>query len=341
MGVRVGVRPLRWCDQLAGDAAGLHVLPRVAGDVEEGVVGIVHMVLAVHDHADHVGLAQPAHQLGAFAQRRRGPALLGQVPEHGVGPLRAAVLVAGVGHRSDPQPARFPGPAVRHAHHHVGDHLPGAQRDRDRDVARLERGAVVVHHGGGDRPGDHFLLVEAENLAGRRVGPEDQAVGVVVDDALGQGLEQGLVTLLRRGQLRGKRLLLPPVADLLGHVAQLQQHAVGPPVRAAHRLVKARNENLFGRSLAPADEQLVLITLEWLTGLQHAGDQFGPALRREFRECLPDRPAEQVLAADEPAVRVVGELEDEIRPGHIGYRHRNTGEQLAQHHQPGAGTAPP
>ena len=56
-----------------------------------------------------------------------------------------------------------------------------------------------------------------------------------------------------------------------------------PAVRAAHRLVKARNENLLGISPAPADEQFVLITLEWLAGLQHADDQFGPALRREFR----------------------------------------------------------
>ena len=143
--VGVGVHPLGRRDHLAGDAAGLHVVPGVADDVEERVVGVVHVVLAVHHHADHVGLAQPAHQLGAFAQRRLGPALLGQVPEDGVGPLRPAVLVARVRHRGDPQPAQLPGPAVRHPQHHVGDHLAGAQRDRDREVAGLERGAVLVH----------------------------------------------------------------------------------------------------------------------------------------------------------------------------------------------------
>ena len=90
------------------------------------------------------------------------------------------------------------------------------------------------------------LLVQAEDLAGGRVGPEDQAVGVVVDDPLRQGLEQGPVPLLGRGQLRGQRLLLPPVADLRGHVAHQQQHAVAPPVRAVHRLVQALNEDLLG-----------------------------------------------------------------------------------------------
>ena len=37
---------------------------------------------------------------------------------------------------------------------------------------------------------------------------------------------------------------------------------------------------------------------------------------------LPHRPAQQVRAADELAVCVVGELEHEIGPRHIGHRHR-------------------
>ena len=36
-----------------------------------------------------------------------------------------------------------------------------------------------------------------------------------------------------------------PVVDLLGHLAHQQQHPFYLPVRAAHRLVKALNENLF------------------------------------------------------------------------------------------------
>ena len=89
----VGLQPLRGRDHLTGDAASLHVVPGVPDDVEEGVVGVVHVVLAVDHHADHVGLAQPAHQLGALTQCRRGPALPGQVPEHGVRPLWPSVRV--------------------------------------------------------------------------------------------------------------------------------------------------------------------------------------------------------------------------------------------------------
>ncbi len=83
------------------------------------------------------------------------------------------------------------------------------------------------------------------------------------------------------------------------------------------------------------------MTLERLPGLQYGGDEPGAALRRELRERLPHRPAEQVLAPDELAVRVVSELDHKIRPGQIGHRDRDTREEIVQHRQPVAGTAPP
>ena len=52
-------------------------------------------------------------------------------------------------------------------------------------------------------------------------------------------------------------------------------------------------------------------------------------------------PAGQVLAADELPVRVVRELEHQIRPGQESRRDRKTGEELMQHRQTVAGTAPP
>ena len=252
------------------------------------------------------------------------------------------VRVEGVRHRGDPQPAQLTAPGVRYSYHLVGHHLTGTQRDRDRVIAGLQRGAVLAHGppGARQRPGDQLVLVQAEDLAGGRVGPEDQAVGVVVDDALRQGLEQRPVPLLGHGQLGGERLLRPPVEDLRGHVAHQQQHPVSLPVRAAHRLVKALNEDLLGAGHAPGDEQLGLITLERLPGLQHGGDELGAALRRELRQGLLYRPSEQVLAADEVAVRVVCELKNEIRPGQVGHRDRNSREELVQHRQTATRTAP-
>ena len=188
-------------DRLIGQAPGLQVVAAVADEVEEGVVGVVDPLLAADDHAERVGLPQPAEQSGALPQGRLHPALLGQVGEHRVGALRPALLVAGLGHRGDPQPADLIRLAVRHPEHHVTDHLAGAQRLAHRQLLGGHRGAVLVHGAPErvQRPGD-LGLGEPEDLPRRRVYPEHGPVGGVVDDTLRHGLEHAAELLLGRGE---------------------------------------------------------------------------------------------------------------------------------------------
>ena len=142
---RAGI--FRGSDRLVGQAPRLQVVAAVADEVEEGVVGVVDPLDAADDHAERVGLAQPAEQGGALPQGRLHPALLGQVGEHHVGALRPPRRILGLGYRGDPVPADLARPAVRHADDHVGDDLSGAQDPAQRQSSGWERGAILV-----DRP---------------------------------------------------------------------------------------------------------------------------------------------------------------------------------------------
>jgi hypothetical protein len=180
---------------------GLEVVPAVADHAEVGVVGLVDQLLARDHHAEHVGVPQPAEQGGTLPQRLLGLALLGQVGEDRVGPAGPSPVVAGVGNRGDPHPAQLAGPSVPEAGYHAADDHAGPQRHPHRQVLGRVRRAVLaqrlaLRH---ERPRRQRGQVHAQDLAGRRVHPDDGPVGVVVDDTLRHGLEQRAVPLLRRG----------------------------------------------------------------------------------------------------------------------------------------------
>ena len=58
---RVGIagRPFRRSQPLVGELASVEVRPAVPDDAQEGVVRVVHPVLADQHHPEHVGLAEP------------------------------------------------------------------------------------------------------------------------------------------------------------------------------------------------------------------------------------------------------------------------------------------
>ena len=184
-GVVLPVSPLRRGDIPPRDSSGIQVMPGVADDFEVGVVGLVDPLLVGDHHAEHVRCAQPTHQLDAFTESRLRPALLGQVLDYRVCPLRPTVLVRRLGNRGDQQPPQLAGLAMRCAHQHVGDHLAGAQRHRDRQLLGAERRAVLAHRMPSWRrgPREHIARVDADHLARCLVRRRDQPVGGVVDNA--------------------------------------------------------------------------------------------------------------------------------------------------------------
>jgi len=63
------VCPLRGRDPLIGDLPGGHVVPAVADDGQERVIGLIDLLLAVDHHAEHVRIPQPVQQVGALRRR--------------------------------------------------------------------------------------------------------------------------------------------------------------------------------------------------------------------------------------------------------------------------------
>jgi hypothetical protein len=69
-GVLVTLGPFEGSDPLQGDPPGLEVVPAVADDVQERVIGLVDLLLTDDHDAQHVRFPQPAEQAGALAQGR-------------------------------------------------------------------------------------------------------------------------------------------------------------------------------------------------------------------------------------------------------------------------------
>ena len=106
---------------------------------------------------------------------------------------------------------------------------------------------------GSQRPADHRVRVNAQDLARGRVRLDDQPVGSTVNDTLRQGLEQRTVPVLRHGQLLGQRLLAEPVPDMRGDVGREHQYPGNGAVGAGYRLIDEVDKHLLGPVTATAD----------------------------------------------------------------------------------------
>ena len=81
----------------------------------------------------------------------------------------------------------------------------------------------------------------------------------------------------------------------------------------AHRLAGVVDDDPVQRTV-PADLHLDLVPTPWLPGRQQLAELIGAALAGQLRQRLPVRLADQVAAADELPVLLVGILVDQVGP---------------------------
>ena len=334
--------PLRRGDRLVGDAPGREVIAAVADHVQERVVGLMGTALFGRGHhAEHVRFPQPAQQARALPQRRLPQPLLSQVGEHHIGPLRPALVVPRVGDRSGQQPAKLAGLAVRHPHHHVADHLTGAQGPPYRKLLRPEPGPVLVHRppDGCQGPGGHLGLRQAEDPPRRRVRAQHGPVSSVIDDTRRHGLEQRPAPLLCRSQLSGHLRQLALVADVGADIGGKQQDPRDAASGVTNRLIDAIDEPLFGLPAA-VDPHLRLAAANQFPGFHAPGQSLHLALRGQFRQGLAQWPACQIPAADQPEAGVVGEIDNQVRHGQVGHGRWQAPDKLPHTGKPGRWSVP-
>jgi len=89
----------------------------------------------------------------------------------------------------------------------------------------------------------------------------------------------------------------------------------------------------------PADPHFGVTVLKRLTLLADTRDPL-QVLARQFRQRHAQRKADQVTPAYVPPVFIVGELENEIRPGHVGHARRQAEEEFAPQRELAAAIAP-
>ncbi len=120
-------------------------------------------------------------------------------------------------------------------------------------------------------------------------------------------------------------------APALGHVVALDEDAGHLALGVADRLVDEVDVPKLGlRHAAPAQEHRHVLAREGLSRAPDLVEDIREALADHLRQCLGEAEADEVAAPDQPAVGVVGQLEDVGRSGQHGDEAGRLLEQLAQ-----------
>ncbi|MCW2935502.1 MAG: hypothetical protein JWM19_6464 [Actinomycetia bacterium] len=67
-----------------------------------------------------------------------------------------------------------------------------------------------------------------------------------------------------------------------------------------------------------------------LAGTQHLAEGLKPRPAGEFRQRLAEGAADHVTPAEQPAIAIGEEFEDQVGPGHVGHGGRQAGEHFPQ-----------
>jgi hypothetical protein len=242
--------------------------------------------------------------------------LLCDVRDHRVCPLRVAALISGVGHGGDPHPPQISASSVREPADHISDHPAGSHGVHHGKLVIAEWRSVLVYRlplwvkG----PGGDLVRGHTEDLARRRVSPEDRSVRVVMDYTEGERLEQRPVAFLRDRKPLRDRVLTTPVNDLGSDILQENEHASDASGMTWHWLKDQIQKHLLRLLAKLANPESGLVLVEGLTtpvNTRHKLD----ALARQLRQGLAQWAADQVAASDVPPILLVGELEHQVGPG--------------------------